>query len=353
LYEHLLWQLNIFVNNEKEKQAGKVIIGNLTKNGFLNMSLQQLCQLSGVSFKVFKRVLRLVRTFDPSGVAARNIKESLLIQLFLSGNTDRCLYRIIFLHLGDLEKGYFSKIANSLSISVEEVKRAKKRISYLNPNPAASFGGSQAVHIEPDIFFDKNNGTYNIEINNRDLPRMKVNHYYRVILSDAKAASETKKYIKDKFLGARWLINALRQRIKTIILVCEYLIQEQNEFLRQGAEKLKPLTLGDVAGDLSISAATVSRVVSNKYAQVSNRLIALKSFFSGKIETIDKGVISNRRIKEMILIMIEDENSKNPLTDSQIVLRLQKQGFNIARRTVSKYRENLGIQPFYLRKNSK
>jgi RNA polymerase sigma-54 factor len=354
LYEHLLWQLQVLARNDEEKRIGEFIIGNLDNNGFLNMELEEMRKLVNADIESFKRALTLVRSLDPPGVGARNLKESLLIQLISIGKGQTHLYRIIYSHLEDLGKGYFEKIAKALSIPAKEVKRAKKRIAYLNPKPGANFGEREFITvIEPDLFLNKDNGTYSVEVSETNLPKIRVNRYYKGLLKDERATEATKEYIKKKFSSAMWLIDALSQRRRTIVIVCGYLVSVQKDFLEKGDIAIKPLTLKQVADELSISEATVSRVVSNKYAQISNSLCALRDFFAGQLKTTAGNIVSDRSVKQKIQDFIKGENPKRPLSDENITSILNKIGISISRRTVTKYREDLGILPSYLRRKKK
>lgn len=354
LYEHLAWQLQVMAKNDEEKRIGEFIIGNLDKNGFLTMDFEQMRQALKVDINGFKRALALVRSFDPVGIGARNLKESLLIQLDASGKADTHVYRIVYSYLEDLEEGHYEKIAHALSISLEEVAMAKKRISYLNPKPGGACAGQESgASIEADVFMNRDNGTYSIELNERDLPGLRINSYYRTILKDKHVSPNTRDYIKKKLSGAAWLTDALNQRRKTIRSVCEYLVEIQKDFLDNGDSDIKPLTLSQVAGPLSISEATVSRVVSNKYAQISNRMLALKAFFAGHLKTADDTFVSDRAVKQKIQGLIEEESAEGALSDEMITEILHKENIKISRRTVSKYRESLRILPSYLRKKFK
>jgi RNA polymerase sigma-54 factor len=354
LYDHLYWQLQVLSRNDEEKRVGEFIIGNLDGDGFLNMDLESMRASVGTDRDSFKRALTLARSFDPVGVGARNLKESLLLQLVYSGKGNTLLYRIVYSYLEDLEKGHFKKIADLLSVSVEEVERARKRISYLSPKPAASYGGREAVSIrEPDVFLNKNNGAFRVEVNEQDLPRLKINRNYKEILRQKDVPQKTEEYIKGRMLSASWIINAMDQRVNTIERVCGYIVDVQNDFLQKGEIAIKPLTLKRVADGLSISEATVSRVVSNKYAQLSNRLLALKSFFAGGLRTADGNLVSNKSVKQRVERLIETEEIGNPLSDGKIMSIFKNEGIKISRRTVTKYREALKILPCHLRKKSR
>ncbi len=351
LYEHLHWQLEVLARDKEEKRIGEFIIGNLDDDGFLNMDLEEMREKIAADGESFKRALRLVRSFDPIGIGARDLKESLLIQLLASGKGDTTLHRIVYLHLEDLEKGYFSKIAKALSVSLKEIELAKKRISYLTPKPAVAYGGQEAISvIEADVFLNKNNGTYNVEVNEEDLLKLSINRYYKSILKNKNVPKETIDYVKEKVSDARWVIDSLNQRKKTIGRVCEYLVEEQKDFLKNGDIAVKPLTLKQTAEQLSVSEATVSRVVSNKYAWIFDRMFPMKDFFAGKLKTNDGKIVSDRSVKRRIQECIEKEDKKNPLSDKRIASIFKTQGMMIARRTVTKYRESLKILSFNLRK---
>lgn len=344
LYQHLYWQLEVLARDDEEIRIGKFIIGNLDDNGFLNMEMERMRESINADMNSFRRALKLIRTFDPAGIAARNLKESLLIQLFLSGKGNTHLCRIVYSHLEDLERRYYKKIADALSITLKEVEKAKKRIAYLNPKPGASFAKEESLlMIEPDVFLNKKNGIYSVEVSEQGLPKLTVNKYYKSILKDKNIPEKTKEYIKKKFTSALWFIGALHQRKKTIARTCEYLVNVQKDFLEN--DVVKPLTLKEAADGLSISEATVSRAVSNKYAQMRNRLIELKSFFAGKLKTIDGRIISDRSVKQKIQDFVEAEDFNNQLSDKTITSLLNKEGIEISRRTVAKYRKSLDILP--------
>ena len=352
LYEHLSWQLEILGTDMEEKRIGDFIISNLDEDGFLNIELEEIRQRIPCDIKSFRHALNLVRSFDPVGIAARDLKESLLIQLISSGKGDTLLYRIVTAHFQDLERGNFGKIAEALCVPLCDVLNAKKRISYLSPRPAAAFGGGEALSIKPDVLLLKNNGAYEIEVNDQDVPRLTISRFYRSILKNKAASSETKDYIKNKLAGAQWLLEALDRRKTTIGRVCGHLADFQNDYLRRGDAFLKPLTLKMVAGELYISEATVSRVVSNKYALISAEMFALKDFFSGHLKTENGRIISDKVVKKKIQGLIEAEECAHPLSDEAIESLLHKEGIKISRRTVAKYRKGLKIPPFTLRRKS-
>jgi len=350
LYEHLHWQLEVLAKDEEQKRIGEFLIGNLDDDGYLKVDLKEIPGILNAPIEKVRNTLNLIRTFDPAGVAGRDLKESLLIQLLNSGKGDTHLYKIVYWHLEDLEKGNFEKIAQALAIPIKEVESAKKRIAYLNPSPGANFGKEVAVRIIPDVFIYKNNGSYGIEINERDLPRLFLSSAYNIALKDKKVAPATKEYVRKKLFHARWVIDAVKQRKNTINRVCGYLVDKQKDFLNEGDSAAKPLTLKEAAEALLISEATVSRTVSNKYLQTPTQLYSLKRFFVRSLRQESGRTTTVLNIKNKIRGLIE-ENPRGPLSDGKIALLLRKEGITISRRTVCKYRESLGILPFNLRKN--
>jgi RNA polymerase sigma-54 factor len=350
LYEHLHWQLEVLAKDSEQKRIGEFLIGNLDDRGYLKVDLKEIPGILNAPIEKVRNTLNLIRTFDPAGVAGRNLKESLLIQLINSGKGDTHLYKIVYWHLEDLEKGNFEKIAQALAIPIKEVESAKKRIAYLNPRPGANFGKEVAVRITPDVFIYKNNGSYGIEINERDLPRLYVSSAYNIALKDKKVTLATKEYVRKKLFHARWVIDAVKQRKNTINRVCGYLVDKQKDFLNEGESAAKPLTLKEAAQALLISEATVSREISNKYLQAPERLFSLKSFFVKGIKQ-DSGAVSTMSIKLKIKELVESEDKARPLKDLEIQSILKEQGINISRRTVAKYRDSLKLPPSNFREH--
>jgi len=351
LYEHLNWQLEVLSKDAEQKRIGEFLIGNLDDNGYLKIDLKEVRDALAVSSRSAKSALSLIRSLDPVGVGARNLKESLLLQLIHAGKGNTHLYRIVHSYLEELEKGNYERIAEALSITVKEVELAKKRLSYLNPYPGATFSRDVTIRIIPDVFLDKNNGSYNVDVNEDDLPRATVNRLYANMLRNKKADEMTKKYIKNKLLASRWLIDAVKQRKNTLMRICECLIEIQKDFLEIGDIAAKPLILKQVADRLSVSEATVSRAVSNKYLQTPTQLYSLKRFFVRAVRQESGITTTVLNIKNKIKELIEEEKTREPLSDGKIALLLRKEGITISRRTVSKYRDSLRILPFNLRKN--
>jgi RNA polymerase sigma-54 factor len=349
LYEHLRWQLEVLSKDDEQKRIADFLIGNLDDNGYLSIDIKEVQDTLEVSSRSVKNALSFVRSLNPPGVCARNLKESLLIQLIYAGKSNTGLYKIIYFYLEDLEKGNYERIAKALSLSIKEVELAKKRLSYLNPRPGANFGRGIAVRIIPDAFLEKNNGSYKTYVNEKDLPAITLSRNYLNLLRNKKTDCLTKKYISNKLLSARWLVDAIKQRKNMLERICSYLAEIQKDFLESGEIAAKPLSLKEVANEFSISEATVSRTVSNKYIQAPNGIIALKKFFVSGVKQ-ETGIISTFYIQQKIKDLIENEDKKKPLKDKLIQELLKKEGINISRRTVAKYRNNLDIASFNRRK---
>ena len=350
LEEHLLSQLKLTDLSEEDIRIGENIIGNLDDDGYLTCPVEDIASAVAVSVEDVERILTIIQTFDPVGVGARDLRECLTIQLKQKGEGDSLVGAIVDKHLLDLKRGRFALIAKTLGVSEEDVHQAASGIAKLNPRPGwGPSGGARAIF--PDVIVEKIDNTYVVLLNDKNTPTLRVNPLYRSLLeSTPTSTSEAKKYVVDKLNAARWLIKSIDQRKSTILAVVNYLVEAQRDFLEHGVTHLKPMVLQEVADALSISVSTVSRVTSNKYVQTPRGIFPLKYFFDAKIEGRGGEDISSKRVKDRISRMIEEEDPKHPLSDQDIADRLRAENLNIARRTVSKYREQLKIMPARFRK---
>jgi len=353
LYEHLHWQLCVNADTDEEKRIGEQLIGSLNAQGLLPMDLESMRQSIHAELGPFRKAVRLIRTFDPLGIGARTIQESLLLQLLYSGKAETSLYRIVYFHLEDLEKGRFEQIAGTLDLTVEQVIQAKKRLAYFNPWPANGFAGDEPSTVtEPDVFIMKQeSGDYFPELNEAGLPRLKMSSYYRSILLDTKLPDSTKDYVRKKIEHAQWFLEAIHQRNVTIKRVCTHIFQVQRPFITDDSGQLQPLTFQRVADDLALSKSTVSRAVFNKQVQADDWLMPLKDFFSGYFRTTDGRQISEQTVQARIQACIKEEPAGVPLSDQKIAECLHTEGIVISRRTVAKYRQKLLIINSYRRRN--
>jgi len=295
-------------------------------------------------------MLEVIQTFDPVGVGARDLRECLMIQLDRKGEEDPLVRAIVEKHLFDLKRGRFAMIAKALGVGEEDVHAAAARVARLNPRPG--WGPSMGARtVVPDVIVEKIDNTYVVMLNDKSTPMLRVNPLYRSLLEGSSATnSEAKKYVIDKLNAARWLIKSIDQRRSTILAVVNYLVSAQRDFLEHGVSHLRPMILQEVAEALGMSVSTVSRVTSNKYVQTPRGIFPLKYFFDAKIEGRGGEDVSSKRVKDRIARLIEEEDPKKPLSDQEIASRLKEDGFNIARRTVSKYREQLKLMPARFRK---
>jgi len=349
LYDHLMWQLRLSPLNEREMRIGEQIIGNLDPNGYLAATIEEIAEQEAVEPREVEAVLSVVQDFDPPGIAARDLKECLLIQARQLGVCDTVMERIITNHLKDLELKNYKAIAAKLKISVEEVMKVVGIISGMDPKPGSRLGEERAQTIIPDVYVVKSGDDYKVVLNDDGLPRLRISNFYRELMAGmggGASADTGRKYVKEKVQSATWLIKSIEQRQKTILKVAQSIVGFQKEFLDKGVRHLKPLVLRDVAADVEMHESTVSRVVTNKYIQTPRGVFELKYFFgSGLSSTMGGEAVASKSVKEDIRRLISEEDPAHPLSDSEIAKRLKASGIDIARRTVAKYREMMNILP--------
>ncbi|MCX7982679.1 MAG: RNA polymerase factor sigma-54 [Syntrophales bacterium] len=353
LTDHLLWQLRLSRFTEEEMIIGENIIGNLDGNGYLTCSVEEIASQLQVEPSQVERVLGKIQSFDPPGVAARDLKECLLIQARALDVHNTVVEEIIEHHLKDLETKNYPALAKKLKVPLEEVLQAVTIISNMDPKPGSSYTDERVQSIVPDVYVIKVGNEYKVLLNDDGLPRLRISNFYREIMAGLDGSKEGevgKKYIKEKVKSAMWLIKSIQQRQKTIMKVAESIVRFQKDFFDHGIGHLKPLVLRDVAVDVGMHESTISRVVTNKYMQTPAGLFEMKFFFSSGLPTAEGESIASTSVKEEIKKLIAEENPLKPLSDSEIVKLLKKKGINIARRTVAKYREMMNILPSSRRK---
>lgn len=351
LEDHLQWQLLMHDLSEEAHRIGTLIIGNLDIDGYLKATVEEIAQQGDVTVDAVSAVLSLLQSFDPPGICARDLKETLLIQIHRLGIEDRLLSSIITHHIKNLENKNYKKIASVLDTTIEKVVAAVNVIKYLEPKPGRQFATSEPHYIIPDIHVYKDGDDFKIVMNDDGLPKLKINRLYRDAVSNGKELSkEAKTYLNDKMQSASWLIKSIHQRQKTIYSVMESIIKFQREFFEKGVAYLKPMILKDVAEDINMHESTISRVTTNKYAYTPQGLFELKYFFNSSIQRTNGDSMASESVKERIRMLISQEDPKNPLSDNTITELLAKANIKIARRTVAKYREMLHILPSSKRK---
>ncbi|MGB9712903.1 MAG: RNA polymerase factor sigma-54 [Dissulfurimicrobium sp.] len=350
LAEYLMWQLQMSRMDDEERAIGGLIIGNLDENGYLKASVQELAGEIGCATQKVEAVLRQIQMFDPVGVAARDLKECLLIQIEHLGVSDPLVRDLIIKYFKDVERHNYQVIAKATGRSIDDVLNSVTIISHLEPYPGRSYNTEETHYIVPDIYVYKIEDEYIVTLNEEDIPRLKINAFYREALTKEVSSNDVKDFIHDKLKSAIWLIRSIEQRQKTIFKVTTSIVKFQREFLDKGIDYFKPLKLRDVAEDVQMHESTISRVTTNKYVQTPQGLFELKFFFSRGINRENGEDIATHSIKQKIKQLVQSEDSSRPYSDKKIVELLEKDNIHIARRTVAKYREMLGISPSSHRK---
>src|SRR5215208_2162182 len=351
LSDHLLWQLNLQMQggeHESLREIGSAIIGNLDDDGYLVASVEEIAAMGDWPVTDVERSLQHIQTFDPIGVAARDLQECLWLQIRHLGLEGEPSEKIVTEHLRLLQNHQVPEIARKLGMPIEELKVHIEIIRNLDPKPGSRYNPSQSQYVIPDVYVVKVEDQYVAMLNEEGLPQLRISPVYRRLLDKSgqagtEEAGETRAYVKDKFRSALWLIKSVDQRQKTIYKVATSIINFQKEFLDHGIEHLKPLVLRDVANDIGMHESTVSRVVNNKYMHTPQGVFEMKFFFHSGISSSFGENVSSVTIKQRIKKIIEVEDAKRPLSDSKIVSILQKEGLVLARRTIAKYREELRI----------
>ncbi len=344
LFDHLYWQLQLSHLSEEEKRVGIFIIGNLDEDGYLKINLEEIASETNLPVEKIEEVLRKIQQFDPVGVASRDLRECLLIQLEQLPERDPVAERIVSEYLMLLKDRNNMLLAKRLGVSLERVNKAIALISRLEPKPGRAFGGEVAQEIIPDVYVYKIEGEYVVYLNDEGIPRLRVNQYYRRILSEHRLAfHEDRRYIQEKLRSAMWLIRSIDQRQRTIYKVAKSIVKFQRDFLDNGIQYLKPLVLRDVAEDIQMHESTISRVTHNKYMHTPQGIYEFKFFFNAGIPSSQGDAISSESVKNIIKDIIAREDPRRPYSDEKLVKILRGMNIQIARRTVSKYREMMKI----------
>ncbi len=351
LYDHLTEQLSFLKLNDQEHLIGEYIIGNISPDGYLSISVAEMAVELEIEEPQIERVLQLIQYFDPTGVGARDLRESLLIQLRENGLQDTLAFRIVDEHINDLERKSILQISKMMAVTFERTQKALEIIKGLNPSPTHGRFDPAAVPVVPDLVVEKVGNEFVVFHNDRNIPRLRINSGYRDLIKRGnKSSKDTKDYIRQKLEQARWLLNSINQRRTTMIRVMEAIIQEQHEFFDKGAAYLKPLIMEDIAQKVEMNVATISRVSNSKYVQTPLGVYELKYFFNSGISRDDGEDMSKRSVKQRIEDIIKAESPDRPLSDQEIFKTLNDEGIKLARRTVTKYRKELNIKPARFRK---
>ena len=349
LADHLEEQLRFATEDPAARRIGAEIIGNLDEDGYLRAELEEIAQRCAATPEEVERVLtEMIQKFDPIGVGARTISECLLLQLRSNPPVDPVSVEIVERHFEDLSRRRYADIARALKLSADRIMESVEEIMALEPKPGRRFGGNDSRYIVPDVFVYKLGSDYTVVLNEEGIPRLRVNSLYRSLLRSS--GDEARQYVEQKLRSALWLIKSVDQRQRTLRKVTQSIVKFQREFLDKGLPYLRPLALRDVGEDISMHESTISRVTTNKYVETPQGLFELKFFFHSGIASGDREMVSSVSVKKMIQDLLANEDATKPLSDQEVAGILKGRGLTIARRTVAKYREELGILPSHQRR---
>src|SRR5687768_11357448 len=341
LHDHLAWQLKMTNLPPDRLEVGMEILGNIDADGYIkDPPITELAADLGVDPVMCEEVLEKIQSFDPTGVGARNLAECMLIQAMACGQDDDLVVKMIRSHLGNLEKKNYQAIARDLKQPLEEIYEAAKVIMDFDPRPGRQYSSDDPHYVTPDVYIHKVGDKYFVVPNDDGLPKLKISGFYKNAMGNSNASKD---YVQDKLRSAQWLIRSIQQRQRTIIKVTESILKFQREFFDKGIAHLKPLILRDVAEDIGMHESTVSRVTTSKYVHTPQGIFELKFFFNSGISRTNGEDLASQAVKSKIKELVGSEDPKRPHSDQKIVELLKKSGIDIARRTVAKYREQLGI----------
>ncbi len=351
LSDHLRSQLALVAMSESVRDAAEEIIGNLDGNGYLTATLQEIVDEGGQPLADVEEALRIVHTLDPAGVGAADVRECLLLQIESRNGKGGVAWQIVSDHLKLVESRQFKDLAKVLHRPMEHIQVAMDVIRHLDPRPGLRYSGPGARQVEPDVYISKDGDDYLIQLNDEDVPNLRLNPQYRRMLDRSQEPDkDVRNYVRDRYASAIQLIKNIEQRKHTILKVCQSIVRRQAEFLELGIDCLRPMMIKEIAEEIGVHPSTVSRAVSSKYAHTPQGVFELRYFFSEAVQgpggTATPLLILKRRVKKMI----EEEDTAHPLTDEQITDLLQNEGIQVTRRTVAKYREDMRIPSTHQRR---
>ena len=350
LAQHLIEEARDTELTPAQQDIAELIIGNIDDYGYLTTSVEELATANQLAPEAVAEVLKVIQSFEPVGVGARDLRECLLLQLDRAGRGESLEYRIISDFMDLLGRRKIPEIARSTGQTVDEVQAALVRIGRLEPRPGRSFLNVTEQYVAPEVFVQKNGDDYIVTTNDEQIPHLRISNVYKDLMAQGGENAELKDYIRDKIRAGKFLIKSLHQRQTTIANIGREIVKRQREFMDHGVAHLKPMTMAQVAEVVGVHETTVSRAVSGKYIETPQGVFEMKYFFTGGLQTASGEGMSNTSIKDMIADIFKNENPGHPLSDQVVVKMLTDKGINIARRTVAKYRDELGILPSNLRK---
>jgi RNA polymerase sigma-54 factor len=343
LSDYLLWQLHMSTVIGEVREAAEAIIGNLNNDGYLEGTVEEIASIGPWPVETVEKALEIVQMFDPTGVAARNTQECLLLQLKAHDSGDRLAAKLIADHFYKLQNHKLPELARELGVLLDDLVQEVKLIRQLEPFPGRKYQPLDAHYIEPEVYIERTGEDYLIRFNDDGLPQLRINSQYRRMMENKETSKETRDYIKDRFRSAVDLLKNIEHRKQTIYRVCERIVERQRDFLDHGVEYIKPMMLKDIAEDTGLHLSTISRVVNGKYAHTPQGTIELRRFFTEGMVNDEGEEVSTSIIKRKIKKMIEAEDTHRPMTDDEIASRLAAEGQKLSRRTVAKYRDQMRI----------
>lgn len=343
LTDHLEWQLNVQKINDEIEEAAICIIGNLDEYGRLNATNDEISLLCGHSDEIVEDARQVIMRLDPVGCGVRGVRECLLVQLEVNGESESLAAELVENHLQDMQPHRLHHLAKKTGYTVEELNEEIQKVRILNPYPGREYSTEKPIYVSPEVYIEKVEGDYVIYFSDNGSPRLRISQTYKAMMSKNDTTKETKNYIKEKVRSAVDLLRNIEHRRQTIYRVVECIVKRQSDFLDFGVEHIKPMMLKDVAEDIGMHLSTVSRVVNRKYAHTPQGVIELRRFFSEGMLNEDGEEVSTRILKLKIKKMVEEEDSRKPLTDEKIAKLLGKEGVKLSRRTVAKYRDQMNI----------
>ena len=350
LTDHLLWQLSLSHTSGRLAETAESVIGNLSEDGYLTATLEEIAAGTEVSAEQAAEALHLVQEFDPLGVAARDLKECLWIQLCGCDADQGVAGRIITDHWQQLQDGRFAEIASTAGRPLSHIEIAVQLIKHLDPRPGEQYAVSRTRTVEPDVFFVKTQEGFRVVLNEEDLPELRLNRQYRRLLGKGRASKEVRGYIRDRYSSAMQLLRNIEQRRHTILSVGESIVRRQEAFLAHGLDHLRPMMIKEVAEEIGVHPSTVSRAVANKYAHTPHGVYELRFFFSEAVQGPAGSSLPLMLLKRKVKTMISEEDPGAPLTDDRISRLLKQEGIFVTRRSVAKYREDMHIPSTHRRR---
>ena len=351
LQQHLLDQMNGSEISSQNRGIALVIIGNIDDQGYLRATVAEMASQAGGLEEEVEKVIEMVQGFDPAGVAARDLSECLFIQLRRSGRQYSLESRIVQHYLEELSRRKLPEIARLCHVSLADVQNAAESIARLEPRPGRPFSAEDEQTILPDVIVERDGDDYVVSLNDDEIPSLRIGDRYKDMLSQAAGDREVRDYLREKIRGGRFFIRCVQQRQHTLLNIAREIVDRQRDFFDLGPAHLRPMTMSKVAQAVGVHETTVSRAVSGKYLSSPRGLFELKYFFTSGYTTNNGEAVSNESVRQAIAEIVRTEDSKHPLSDQDIVAMLSERGLPIARRTVAKYREQIGILPSHLRKS--